>query len=48
MLYPQALHGYRMKQKFHSDMQDYKFWYRYLLDAELPETLVNYFTYKKK
>ena len=48
MLYPQAYHGYRLKQKFHSDMQDYKFWYRYLLDAELPETLVNYFTYKKK
>ena len=46
MIYPDGMHGYRGDQGMHSSMQDYKFWYRYLLDQPLPEVLVEYF--KKK
>lgn len=44
MIYPQGMHGYRGDQQRHSDLQDYKFWYRYLLDSDLPEVLFNYFS----
>ena len=46
MIYPDGMHGYRGDQGMHSSMQDYKFWYRYLLEQPLPEVLVEYF--KKK
>ncbi|HPK30139.1 MAG TPA: DPP IV N-terminal domain-containing protein [Bacteroidales bacterium] len=43
MIYPEAMHGYRGAQGRHSAMQDYIFWYRYLLDSELPSDLLEYF-----
>ena len=46
MIYPDGMHGYRGDQGLHSSLQDYKFWYRYLLDQPLPDVLVEYF--KKK
>ena len=46
MIYPDGMHGYRGDQGQHSSLQDYKFWYRYLLDQPLPEVLFEYF--KKK
>ncbi len=46
MIYPDGMHGYRGDQGMHSAMQDYKFWYKYLLGQPLPEILVEY--YKKK
>lgn len=44
MIYPQGMHGYRGDQSVHSNLQDYKFWYRYLLDSDLPEVLFEYFS----
>ena len=46
MIYPDGMHGYRGDQGVHSSMQDYKFWYRYLLEEPLPAILSEYF--KKK
>ena len=46
MIYPDGMHGYRGDQGMHSSLQDYKFWYRYLLEQPLPEVLFDYF--KKK
>ena len=46
MIYPDGMHGYRGDQGMHSSLQDYKFWYRYLLEQPLPEILFEYF--KKK
>ena len=46
MIYPDGMHGYRGDQGVHSSMQDYKFWYRYLLEEPLPGILSDYF--KKK
>lgn len=46
MIYPGGMHGYRGDQGIHSSMQDYKFWYRYLLDSEMPEILSDYFSKK--
>lgn len=46
MIYPDGMHGYRGDQGMHASLQDYKFWYRYLLEQPLPETLFDYF--KKK
>ena len=46
MIYPDGMHGYRGDQGVHSSLQDYKFWYRYLLEQPLPEILFNFF--KKK
>ncbi len=46
MIYPDGMHGYRGDQGMHSSLQDYKFWYRYLLEQPLPEILFDYF--KKK
>lgn len=43
MIYPGGMHGYRGNQKVQSDLQDYTFWYRYLLEEDLPESLRNYF-----
>jgi len=43
MIYPDGMHGYRGDQAIQSDLQDYKFWYRYLLDSPLPESLREYF-----
>ena len=40
MLYPGAYHGYRGKQAIHSDVSDYIFWYRHLLEKEAPEILI--------
>jgi len=42
MIYPEGMHGYRGAQGRHSMMQDYIFWYRYLLDSELPSDLLEY------
>ncbi|MBR6212882.1 MAG: DPP IV N-terminal domain-containing protein [Bacteroidales bacterium] len=46
MIYPDGMHGYRGDQGVHSSLQDYKFWYRYLLGQPLPDILFEYF--KKK
>lgn len=46
MIYPQGMHGYRGAQGLHSNMQDYKFWYKYLLDSEMPQILKEYFSNK--
>ena len=46
MIYPDGMHGYRGDQSVHSSLQDYKFWYRYLLGQPLPDVLFEYF--KKK
>ena len=46
MIYPDGLHGYRGDQGQHSSFQDYKFWYRYLLEQPLPEVLFEYFRKK--
>lgn len=43
MIYPQGKHGYRQKQGAHSDMQDYIFWYKHLLDQPLPQKLYDYY-----
>ena len=42
MIYPGGMHGYRGDQAKHSDYQDYKFWYRYLLESEMPDNLKEY------
>ena len=41
MLYPGQYHGYRGKQGLHSNIGDYIFWYRHLLEKEAPEVLIN-------
>jgi len=41
MIYPQGMHGYRGYQSRQSNLQDYRFWYEYLLGQELPEILRN-------
>ena len=46
MIYPDGMHGYRGDQGMHSSLQDYKFWYRYLLEQPLPDILFEFF--KKK
>ena len=43
MIYPDGMHGYRGDQGMHSSLQDYKFWYRYLLEQPLPEILSDFF-----
>ena len=43
-IYPEEYHGYRGAKSRHSTMQDYKFWYRYLLEKEMPEALVKEFS----
>ncbi len=47
MVYPGAYHGYRGDQNLQSRLQDYKFWYRYLLGEELPEILFRYYSQTK-
>ncbi len=39
MIYPQGMHGYRGYQSTQSNLQDYRFWYEYLLEQDLPEIL---------
>ena len=39
MVYPSGMHGYRGYQERHFELQNYRFWYEYLLDQELPEVL---------
>ena len=39
MVYPGGMHGYRGAQQRHFEMQNYRFWYRYLLEQDLPEIL---------
>ena len=39
MIYPQGMHGYRGYQSNQSNLQDYRFWYEYLLEQDLPEVL---------
>jgi len=46
MIYPDGMHGYRGDQGMHSSLQDYKFWYKYLLEQPLPDCLFEF--YKKK
>lgn len=46
MIYPDGMHGYRGDQGVHSSLQDYKFWYRYLLEQPLPDILFDYFRKK--
>ena len=43
MIYPGGMHGYRNDQGRHSDMQDFRFWYRHLFGTELPEELKEHF-----
>ena len=43
MIYPQGMHGYRGYQNDQFKMQNYKFWYKYLLDSEIPGNLKDYF-----
>lgn len=43
MIYPGGMHGYRGNQKAQSDLQDYTFWYRYLLEEPIPASLKNHF-----
>lgn len=40
MIYPGGFHGYRGKQGKHSNMGDYIFWYRHLLEKEAPKVLL--------
>ena len=42
MIYPGGMHGYRGDQGKHSSYQDYKFWYRYLLETPMPSELKEY------
>ena len=44
MIYPGQLHGYRGKQASFSDLSDYNFWYRHLLDKETPKVLIDALT----
>ena len=39
MIYPQGMHGYRGYQSIQSNLQDYRFWYEYLLEQDLPDVL---------
>ena len=39
MIYPQGMHGYRGYQSNQSNLQDYRFWYEYLLEQDLPDVL---------
>ena len=39
MIYPRQLHGYRGNQGRYSAFSDYRFWYRHLLEKEVPEEL---------
>ena len=39
MIYPQGMHGYRGYQSDQSNLQDYRFWYEYLLEDEMPDVL---------
>ena len=48
MIYPQGMHGYRGDQSMHAQLQDYKFWYRYLLDSDLPEVISEHFAVHEK
>ncbi len=41
MLYPGGMHGYRGYQERQFEMQNMRFWYRYLLEKDLPEVLKN-------
>ena len=40
MLYPGEYHGYRGNKGIHSDVSDYIFWYRHLLEKDAPEILI--------
>ena len=40
MIYPGGFHGYRGRQGKHSNMGDYIFWYKHLLEKEAPKTLL--------
>ncbi len=42
-IYPEEFHGYRGAKSRQSEMQDYIFWYKYLLDSELPTALAKHF-----
>ncbi len=39
MIYPQGMHGYRGYQSNQSNLHDYRFWYEYLLEQDLPDVL---------
>ncbi len=39
MIYPRQLHGYTGSQGRFSAFNDYRFWYRYLLEKEVPQEL---------
>ena len=43
MIYPGGMHGYKDDQGRHSDMQDFRFWYRHLFGTGLPEELKEHF-----
>jgi dipeptidyl-peptidase-4 len=40
MIYPGEFHGYRGKKSVHSTTGDYIFWYRHLLEKDVPAVLV--------
>ncbi len=40
MLYPGEYHGYGGKKRVHSTINDYRFWYKHLLNKEIPKILI--------
>lgn len=44
MLYPTQLHGYRGAQGRFSSFNDYRFWYKYLLEKDVPKVLYDAFS----
>ena len=39
MFYPGGMHGYRGYQERQFEMQNMRFWYRYLLEQDIPDVL---------
>lgn len=47
MIYPTQYHGYRGEQGKFANFSSYRFWYRYLLEQDVPEELAAYFNKKR-
>ena len=41
MIYPQGKHGYRGYQQKQYQLQNFRFWYEYLLEQDLPDIIRN-------
>lgn len=48
MVYPTQYHGYRGAQGEFSNFSDYRFWYRFLLEQDVPEELEKFFSNGQK